>query len=230
MAKYEGFDPKSAESYIIFNLIQNTYLDQSLHFASFVQDEFREKAKRYDRGVKQAGFLVLWRTTMPSVLVETGFITNEEEESFLNSEQGQDYMASAIYRAFRDYRNNIESKSLFTREPVNNITEENSEAIAEEIIQPENTIRYMVQITSSSKAIPIDSEYFKQCKSIDGYIGVEELNSGGLFKYAIGNKQSYREVVEWSHAVRKLYPDAFVIATKNGVIIPVTEALKELGQ
>ncbi len=101
--KYEGFDPKSAESYIIFSLMQNTYLDQSLRLASYVQDEFREKAQRKDRGVKQAGFLVLWNTSMPSILVETGFISHEPEEKYLMSDNGQEYLASAIYRAIKRY-------------------------------------------------------------------------------------------------------------------------------
>ncbi len=109
--QYEGFDPNSSESYIIFSLMQNTYLSQSLDFASYVQSQFRERVGRVDRGVRQAGFLVLWQTTMPSVLVEVGFISNEEEERFLMSEQGQTYIASAIFRAFRDYKVSIERKS-----------------------------------------------------------------------------------------------------------------------
>ncbi len=109
--QYEGFDPNSSESYIIFSLMQNTFLSQSLDFASYVQSQFRERVGRVDRGVRQAGFLVLWQTTMPSVLVEVGFISNEDEERFLMSEQGQAYIASAIFRAFRDYKVSIERKS-----------------------------------------------------------------------------------------------------------------------
>ena len=109
--KYKGFDPNSVESYIIFSLMQNTYLRQSTEFATLIQNQFRERVGRKDRGVRQAGFQVLWMTTMPSVLVELGFITNAEEEKFLISEQGQDYLASAIFRAFRDYKQTIDSRS-----------------------------------------------------------------------------------------------------------------------
>lgn len=109
--KYEGFDPNSVESYIIFSLMQNTYLRQSTEFATMIQSQFRDRVGRKDRGVRQAGFQVLWRTTMPSVLVEMGFITNAEEEKFLVSEQGQDYLASAIFRAFRDYKQTIDSRT-----------------------------------------------------------------------------------------------------------------------
>ncbi|MBE0668162.1 MAG: N-acetylmuramoyl-L-alanine amidase, partial [Bacteroidales bacterium] len=105
--KYEGYDPNSVESFIIFSLMQNTYLKQSTEFASLIQYQFRDRVGRFDRGVKQAGLVVLWRSTMPSVLVELGFITHPEEEKFLLSESGQDYLASAIFRAFRDYKNSI---------------------------------------------------------------------------------------------------------------------------
>ncbi len=109
--QYEGFEPNSTESYIIFSMMQNTFLSQSLDFASHVQSQFRERVGRVDRGVKQAEFVVLWQTTMPSVLVEVGFISNEDEERFLMSQQGQAYIASAIFRAFRDYKVSIERKS-----------------------------------------------------------------------------------------------------------------------
>lgn len=109
---YEGFDPNSSESYIIFELIQSIYMRQSLHLANNIQDQFRDRVQRKDRGVKQAGFLVLWQTAMPSVLVETGYITNRDEEKFMLSENGQDYLASAIFRAFRDYKTKLESSSV----------------------------------------------------------------------------------------------------------------------
>jgi len=101
---YDGFDPNSPEANIIFTLYQNAYLDQSLAMASLVQDQFRERARRVDRGVKQAGFLVLYQVTMPGILVETGFISNPREEEYLMSETGQTHIASAIFRAFREYK------------------------------------------------------------------------------------------------------------------------------
>jgi N-acetylmuramoyl-L-alanine amidase len=109
--KYEGYDPNSVESFIIFSLMQNTYLKQSTEFASIIQSQFRDRVGRKDRGVKQAGFVVLWRSTMPSVLVELGFLSNAEEEKYLISESGQDFLASAIYRAFRDYKSTIDNRS-----------------------------------------------------------------------------------------------------------------------
>jgi N-acetylmuramoyl-L-alanine amidase len=107
--RYEGFDPNSPESYILFTLTQSAYQESSLRFAQKVEDEFKKKVGRVSRGVKQAGFVVLWRTTMPSVLIETGFLTNAPEEKFLASDEGQDLIASGIYRAFKTYKAEVES-------------------------------------------------------------------------------------------------------------------------
>lgn len=107
--KYEGFDPSSPESYILFSLNQSAYQENSLKFAQKVEDQFKNRVGRSSRGVKQAGFLVLWMTTTPSVLIETGFLSNSKEEAFLASDRGQDLIASGIYRAFKDYKTEIES-------------------------------------------------------------------------------------------------------------------------
>lgn len=107
--RYEGFDPNSPESYILFSLTQSAYQESSLLFAQKVEDQFRTRVGRKSRGVKQAGFLVLWKTTMPSVLIETGFLSNSEEEDFLATDRGQDLIASGIYRAFKEYKNELES-------------------------------------------------------------------------------------------------------------------------
>lgn len=110
--KYDGFDPTSPEGYIFFTMLQNAYLDQSLTLASNVQKHFRERVNLFDRGVKQAGFLVLYKTTMPSVLIETGFISNAKEEKILASDEGQTYIASAIFRAVKDYKRVVEKTPL----------------------------------------------------------------------------------------------------------------------
>lgn len=103
LQRYEGFDPNSAESYIIFDFIQNKHMEQSIHFASDVQKHM-VSASRSDRGVKQAGFLVLRKTGMPSVLIELGYICNSNEERYLASEQGQQQLANSIYNAFSKYK------------------------------------------------------------------------------------------------------------------------------
>lgn len=107
--KYAGFDPTSPESYILFSLEQSAHQEASLSLASKIENQFGTRAGRKSRGVKQAGFVVLWRTTMPSVLVEIGYLSNEKEEQDLKDEKVQDYIASAIYRAFKEYKQEVES-------------------------------------------------------------------------------------------------------------------------
>lgn len=110
-ANYDGFDPGSPEANIIFSLFQNTFMNQSLEFAALVQEQFESKAGRFNRGVKQAGFLVLYKTTMPSVLIELGFLTNREDEKYLKSEHGQEQMAGSILNAFKQYKSRLEQSA-----------------------------------------------------------------------------------------------------------------------
>jgi len=109
LKKYDGFDPNSPEANIIFSLYQSQYMNQSLLLASNIQTEFEGYAGRHNRGVKQAGFLVLYKTAMPAVLIECGFLSNQPEEKFLRSDKGQQIMANAIYRAFKAYKSDMES-------------------------------------------------------------------------------------------------------------------------
>ncbi len=209
-SKYAGYDPASSESFIIFNFLQNTHLEQSLQFATHVQDQFRERARRIDRGVRQAGFLVLWQTTMPSVLIETGYISNANEEEFLRTEHGQDLLASAIFRAFRDYKHNMENRIQL--------------ASAQAAVKQQNSIRFKVQITASSRQLPLDSDIFK------GFDYVEEFVVNGIYKYAVGDAATFDEIVSYSNIVKKTYPDAFIVAARNHHLVPLKEALKETGQ
>lgn len=107
--RYEGFDPTSPESYILFSLTQSAFQESSVSFAQKVENQFKARVGRVSRGVKQAGFVVLWRTTMPSVLIETGFLSNSKEEQFLSTDEGQNLIASGIYRAFKEYKTEVES-------------------------------------------------------------------------------------------------------------------------
>ncbi len=132
--KYEGFDPNSDESYIIMSMFADTYLDHSLSFATKIQKQYCQKTGRCDRGVKRASLWVLWRTYMPSVLTEIGYLTNPEEEHFLGSDKGQNYIASGLFRAFREYKDDIEGVSRkyddhFEKQGPYKLTQEDSAAI-----------------------------------------------------------------------------------------------------
>jgi N-acetylmuramoyl-L-alanine amidase len=108
---YDGFDPQSTEAYIIFSLYQNENLDKSVSLAAKIQNQFSKTDLRFNRGVKQESFLVLWRTNMPAILIETGFLTNKEEEQYLTSENGQNAIASSILRAFNEFKAELEKEN-----------------------------------------------------------------------------------------------------------------------
>lgn len=222
-SKYEGYDPKSTESFIIFNLMQNAYLDQSLKLANNVQNEIKIQARRYDRGVKQAGFLVLWKTSMPSILIEVGFLSNIREENFLASKEGQDQIASSIFKAFSDYKRLIDNHSSFTSIVKSEEIKEDSVSLAEKktiVNENEVDIIFKIQVKSARKRIPITPKNFKN------YKGVDEIRADGTYKYTIGNKKSYSEIVELCKQVKRNFPGAFIIALKGGELIPIDSALK----
>jgi len=106
--KYDGFDPNSTDSYIIFTMLQNAHLKQSLSLAHKIEKQFVSVTKRKSRGVRQAGFLVLWKTTMPSCLIEVGFLSNKEDEKFLMSAEGKSFIAKAIFRAIKEHNEGVQ--------------------------------------------------------------------------------------------------------------------------
>ena len=217
--KYEGFDPKSSESYIMFSLTQKVFQDQSTDLASKIQTQFRERVNRNDRDVKQAGFWVLYNTKMPSVLVETGFITNPTEEKFLISKEGQDYLASSIFRACRDDINEIDSKSYIPAVKIKNPVNIPDSSTTE--ISPSGEIVFMVQIATSSSRIEVKSEFFKELND------VIEINALDWFKYATGYFTDYPAAVKYRKKLEAVYPDAFVIAVKDYKILPLQQALEQ---
>ena len=216
--KYEGFDPKSSESYIMFSTTQKVFQEQSTDLASRIQTQFRERVNRNDRDVKQAGFWVLFNTKMPSVLVETGFISNPSEEKFLNSREGQDYLASSIFRACRDYLNSIDSKSDISYEQNKSPDQETDTSAVP--VSHSNGIVFMVQITTTVTRTEIKPENFKGLKDIT------EINAQDRFKYAAGSFTDYSDAVHYRKKIEGAYPDAFVIAVKDNKILPLQQALE----
>jgi N-acetylmuramoyl-L-alanine amidase len=210
--KYEGFDPTNTESYIIFSFLQHTYREQSLNMASHIQNQFRDRAGRSDRGVKQAEFLVLWQTTMPSVLVELGFISNAEEEKYLASKQGQEHLASAIYRAFKEYKSVIESSSNF--EAISPLRIE--EPLKQEVVY------FKVQLFSTQKKVLLNDKIFNNLDE------PEEFVSGKWNKYAVGSFNSYEDASVYCNSIQNKFKGAFVIAVKAGQIVSVNDAISEL--
>lgn len=222
---YGDFDPKSIESIIALTLNQSVYMDKSILIAQKIQNQFKTRANRTDRGVRQAPYLVTSRTLMPSVLVELGFLTNPEEEDFLHSEEGQVYMASAIYRAFKEYKLEIEKE-------VNPIVSEKVERAGEKqsIMQAEKInvlhdksfnkdLIFKVQIAAS----PIAEE-----KEALGDYSVTFYQDGSLYKYTVGHEITLEKAKELQSFARENgYKDAFLIAFWKGEKMSVSKALEQ---
>ena len=206
--KYEGFNPKDPASYIIFNLMHSLHIDNSTSMAQHTEYQFKKRVGRRSRGVKAAELWVLRKASMPSVLIEVGFISNPTEERFLKSKKGQEYMASAIFRAFRSYKNEIERHSSRTLE------------IKPQVDETEKLtgVYYCIQIKSSSKKIPLNSKVFA------GLGDVKERLINGLYKYSVGQNSNLTTVINKKKQIKKVIHDCFIVAYHNGKPISIKEA------
>jgi len=230
LQKYEGFDPNSSESYIIFEFMQNKHLEQSVSFASEIQKAFSAE-NRIDRGVRQAGLLVLRKTSMPSVLIELGFISTRQEEQFMKSTAGQNKLVKAIYSAFSKYKNAYDKRSgaLGTittdksqpkatekeevKTPVSQKIElENKQltAIPEDLENQGGPAVYKVQILTSSRKLAPNDKQLKGYKNVDFYI------DSGAYKYTVGATTRKEEINSLWNKVRKDFRGAFIIEMKDG--------------
>lgn len=211
---YAGFDPKSPESFIGLSFMQEEYLDQSIKLATNIQDNFTNKLKRKNRGVKQAGFIVLHQTVMPSVLIETGFVTNTEEGKYLNSKKGQNELSTSIANAILDYKKEVDR----------NVGNHLEIPIETKVITPKNTITnvvFKVQLAASSKSLEPKSYNFK------GLNDISREKVGKLYKYYYGFTSDYNEAQQLQiQAVNKGYKTAFITAFKEGKQIKLSDALK----
>ena len=211
--KYKGFNPKSPASVIGLTLEQEENLDKSISLASGVQKIFKGTLRRTDRGVKQAGFVVLHHTYMPSILIETGFITNRKEGAYLNSKKGKSEMASSISKAIIKYIDDIK---------LNTIVSIAAPRIVKKKIQiKDNKVYFKVQIASGRTKISTKSYNFKGLKN------VERVAVGNYFKYYLGKTNSYKQSKKYlKQAKRKGYKSAFIAAFKGGLKVPLAEAIK----
>ncbi len=211
--KYEGFDPNSIDSYIIFDIMQNQYKEESISFASGIQKEFKSNAKRVDRGVKQAGYLVLLKTGAPSVLVELGYLTNKAEEKYLSSDVGQQKMATSIYNAFLKYKREYDKKmgvfsahSTSAQEKTNSVKEKQEISTQSSI----EGVIYKIQILISSVKLSNGSPKLKSYKDVDFYI------DNGIYKYTYGKSTDFNEIEVLRKKISKDFKDAFIVTFKEG--------------
>jgi len=249
---YRDFDPSDPNTYIGLGLMQNAYNDQSIRLAERIQSQFRDRLQRVDRGVKQAGFYVISKTIMPSVLVELGFLTNANEEDYLHSQNGKVFMASAIYRAIRDFKNERESafqgreseenpadadpsepedetaadieQAGAIQAPPNATAKESSDA-AETADSPENGVYLAVQFLTSGNANRDFSSF-----NLGGVGPVGRVSIQSLSGYYCGRCTTLDRAKNiQQQLIDRGYKDAFIIGVQGGERIRVDEALNLLG-
>lgn len=241
-SKYQGFDPNSTDSYIMFEFMKDQYSQRSIACADFIQKELVESSGRYDRSVRQAGFLVLRATSMPSILIELGFISNKDEEKALNNDDKQIANAEAIYRGIISYIHDLEKKggkAILKPQVKDSVaaavdttaTVDKAPAVeapvAETPAEPQKPAQadksetvYKLQILVSSKKRALNDPIFKGRKD------VEELKESVGYKYFIGASTNYDEVAALKSKLGNTFSGAFIVAYKDGKRVNVTDTIK----
>lgn len=249
---YEGYDPNSPESTIMFEFMHDKNMSRSVELAKYVQNSVCSIAKRQNKGVKQDVFLVLRETSMPACLIELGFITTPDEERFLNEKANIDKMARGIYEAFAKYKEKYDKnitvpykpgrqESDDTKEPAKEAearqdngnesvkadTNDNAQAQKSESKSEDSTTApadkpiFKVQILASGMRLAPGSSHFKGLEGVDSY------EEGGLIKYTYGASADYNEVYRMRKSILDKFPEAFIIAFKNGEKMNVNQAIRE---
>ena len=212
--EYDGFDPNSNEAYIMFSLFQNAYLDKSILFARMVEESFKNNAGRKSLGVKQAGFIVIKETTMPSVLIETGFLNHRNEGYFLSTTDGQETISEAILLAFSKYKKSVETKE--------DEVVEVAKSSPKRLWQPQNVsntegVIFKIQLATSSR----DQSQTKEWQSVEGLEIVKENN---VYKYF---KTGFNDYTDTATELKRLkingFGDAFIVVYKNGKRVSIDE-------
>ena len=245
---YEGFDPNSAESYIMFEMMQNTYLDLSLFVADAIQQQFQSRIESPNRGVKQAGFLVLRQSSMPSVLVEAGFLSNNAEAKHLNSADGQQQIALSIFEAFKKFKNKnsgktmnslpeIASNKIQETPPQKSIIPEKQipqiEEVAKPIIQEEKTKNEIIGDTTLKQKAPESSIIYSVqiganttpidpvASNFKGVKNVRREKTDKYYRYYVGNENSLEKATLVLQQIKQKFPQAFIVSFVDGRRVPI---------
>lgn len=257
---YQGFDPRSSESYIIFEFIQGKNMERSVELARLIQRSVCAGANRPNKGVHQAGFLVLRETSMPGCLIELGFITTPDEETLLNTASRVDDIARSIYQAFAQYKDKYdkgvsvpyrptgddatdvpsivpsdfkEDKASVVVQPTTRAAvrtaparkvKEKATPVAKQPRQVQDKPVFKVQILTSSRMLHAGDSHFKGETEIDSY------QENGMVKYTIGASTNYNEIYRLRKSLLEKFPEAFIIAFKNGEKYDVSQAIREYKQ
>ena len=220
---YKGFDPRSSESYIIFELMRSHDMELSVKLAEMVQKGMLGNTTLNDRGVSAAGFLVLHRTVMPSILIELGFITNSKDEGIIASKEGQAKLAKGIFNGFAEYyelygksKEEKESKSTAAKQGG---TDKGKEAKAESNAKNSGKPVFKIQIMAADSKLASDDKRFKGLKT--GY-----YKEGGIYKYTHGESEDYNKILQLKKQISDKFADAFIVAFLNGEKINTRQAIE----
>lgn len=236
--RYAGFNPNSSESYIIFEFLQDKNMEKSVELATLIQKQFKTTAKRIDKGVHQAGFLVLRETSMPGVLVELGYISTPDEEKYLLTEAGTNALAQSIFKAFKTYKSQNKSTINLNKQPVSTPQTESKPQQAKKTAiqtaqkttsQPGKANKtsktskpvFKIQILTSEKALGAKSKQFK------GLSPVSHYREKGLYKYTYGETTDYNQILRTKKQIATKFKDAFIVAFKDGKKTDLNQAIKE---
>ena len=232
--RYQGFDPRSSESYIIFEFIQGKNMERSVELARMIQRGVCDGANRPDKGVHQAGFLVLRETSMPGCLIELGFITTPDEERLLNNDSRVDDIARGIYEAFAKYKNKYD-RSVSVPYRAKNSEEVNiPKIVPDQEPAPKTRVVtraevadapvFKLQIFVGSRNLRKGDAHFK------GETDYDSFQEGNLVKYTLGASTNYNEIYRLRKEKLDKFPEAFIIAFKNGQKYDVNQAIREFKQ
>ena len=210
---YQGFDPRSSESYIIFELMRSHDMEMSVKLAEMVQKGMLKTTSLNDRGVSSAGFLVLHRTVMPSILVELGFITNSKDESLIASKEGQEKLAKGIFDGFANYYE-LYGRSKEAKKSADTPTTAKKESSAKS-----DRPMFKIQIMASESELKSNDKRFKG-------LATDHYKENGVYKYTYGESEDYNEILRMKKEISDKFKDAFVIAFLNGEKISTAKAIE----
>lgn len=219
---YKGFNPRSSESYIIFELMRGQDMEMSAELAQLVQNGMVRNSKLHNRGVSSAGFLVLHKTVMPKILVELGFISNREEEKFIASESGQKKLAKGIFEGFSEYyrlygrQKGVESAKEKAKEkkPANTVNKKSKESVEKSGVPV-----FKVQIFATDKVLKKNDKRLKGVKA-------EYFKENGMYKYTYGESTDYNEIMKKRKEISKKFGQAFIIAFIDGKKTDTQKAIR----
>lgn len=222
--KYQGFDPTDPESFIFFNLMQNAFYEQSLNFAAEVDGQMKKGPMTKSRGISQDPFYLLWKTTMPAVLIEAGFISNANDVKTLRSETGREAIATRLFDAFSQFKKKYDGSLDYGREQGSasapavkdgqeqgSVSKPGGKEQEQKATEKTDGVRYGVQILALSKLLP------EKDKSFKGYAPLA-YKCGNVYKYVVGNFEKVSLAKELHQSVKSRFPDSFVVEIKEGEI------------